>query len=834
MAINNYATTLREWENIIRVSLKVTNPALLKSGALGILSNYLASIKFDALQYYSKAFQEMNPGLAQDFNSMLYHASIYGASIEFATASTLSATLVIPEITLSHVNTLIYEIPKNTEFTDTNSIPFTTTALIKIEQGQRNIGATTWDEVNGTRKLSITKAPNPNVPGKYVFLIHTNAFSQYQRKSYSNIVPPDQIVGQAFEYDIGIQDLSQIKSIKAWSNTGDSIKLDQIDKTDFENIEESADTITELDIKFYKFESSNRDKDIFLETYTHSLNFETGDGVHGSLQEPNSQIITEVQTTLGDSGNVPNSEFLISRVQVTEKWANDSLKYYETTLNGISATGAIGGQSIESIESIRNDIFTQISNRDSIITENDYELMFEYNDVRPFVDAKFIDAQAFVFLFNVVRDNDVVVPSTSVNVKETDLLTPDSNGYGGPFYPKYNYSGYELVSPFYYKTNSANTTDAYMVDPSLDISLRGDLRTPDLNVLKEYKVEVAITYDFTTNSSFVEIVSGAQEELDYYFVCDQFRATITSANTDNISPFTYKISSLFTDAFCILNEPMTGVNVHVKNKQGEVLASYSSDGTYDQLIQKQTFYKYFQEVEQHATLSTSSDTMAYLDNLRGNKMSTMVSVLGDSDPLVTQKTITEKYVLRLPYISSDYFFSKNSQEMFEFFNSYFIMNETEQYINYNTLATQTFHNTIDIPPKYYDSIFERNTMPTLYNPKFPIEIEVHADRNQFMTSKYETETDFDIALRIEIIKFLKKQEGFIIEFFETDLEKHLYTTFSPLIKNVKSVSPTLYQVNSSQEIYRELQNNLEFIDVLNFIPPYFHYDYKNLSLQITW
>jgi len=79
MALVNYQTTLKEWENIIRVKMKVTNPALLKSGALGVLTNYLAGIKYDALQFYSKTFQELNVGLAQDFNSMLYHSSIYGA-----------------------------------------------------------------------------------------------------------------------------------------------------------------------------------------------------------------------------------------------------------------------------------------------------------------------------------------------------------------------------------------------------------------------------------------------------------------------------------------------------------------------------------------------------------------------------------------------------------------------------------------------------------------------------------------------------------------------------------------------------------------------------------
>ncbi len=833
MAINNYATTLREWENIIRVNLKVTNPALLKSGALGVLSNYLASIKFDALQYYSKAFQEMNPGLAQDFNSMLYHASIYGASVEYATSSTLSASLIIPEITLRHINTLTYEILKNKEFTDTNNIPFMTTALIKIEQGPLNVTATSWDEINGTRKLSITKSPNPNVPGKYVYLIHTNAFEQTQRKLYSNILNTEPVVGQSFEFEIGIEHLNAIKSVRAWSNTGEIINVDDITSVDMDTIADKNSNIQELEIKFYKFESSFRDRDLFLEMFPNSLSFETGNGIYGALPEEGSQIITEVQITHGDSGNVPNSEFLLSGIEVTERWSNNSTKIYSTSLNGISAVGSTGGESIESINSIRNDIFTKISTRESIITENDYENMFEYQDIKPFVDAKFIDAQAFVFLFNVVRNNDIIVPSTAINMPESSLWQQDSNGYGGPFYPKYTYGGYELVSPFYYKAYDSNKIDAYMVDPMMDISLRGDLRTPDESTLKDYKIDLAITYDFTSNSSFIEILTGAQDDLDYYFVSDQFRVTITSSNMDNSKTFTYKISQLFTDDYCILNEPLTGIIVHVKNKQGEVLASYVSDDSYDQLIKKQSFYKYFQEVEQ-TNVSIDSGARAYLDNMRSDSMSTGTDIICATTAENTPETQVEKYILRLPFLSNEYFHSKTPQEMFELFNQYFIMNLTEEFINYNTLATQTFHNTIDIPPKYYASLFERNTMPVLETPKIPIEIEVHGDRNAFITSLYETETDFDTALRIEIIKFLKKKEGFLIEFFETDLEKHLYDTFSPLIKNVTSVSPTLFQVNSSQEIYKNIQEELSFEDVLDFIPPYFYYDYANLSLTITW
>ncbi len=848
MAVANYTTTLREWENTIRVNLKVTNPALLKSGALGILTNYLASIKFDTMQYYAKAFQEMNPGLAQDFNSMLYHASIYGAEIQFAQASVLTATLIIPEIQLSQVKTLTYEIDRETKFIDGNGIPFVTTADIKIVQGQLNISATAFDPINGTQKLAITKAPNPNVPGKYVFLIHTNAFSQFTRLFSSYNVTTDPVVGQSLEFEVGVESIEGIKSIRAWLNTGIPKSMLELESLHNDTITTDNKDIESLNIKFYKFESSNRDNDLFVEVFQNSLSFDTGDGIHGALPERGSQIIVELQTTLGDAGNVPNSEFLISRVHVTEKWGNDSQKVYDTTVNGMSITGSKDGKSTNDINEIRDDIFTRISVRNSILTENDYEAMFQFQGQRPFIDAKFIDAQAFVFMFNVIHNNDLVVQSTALNIKESWLVEPDLQGRGGAFYPEYDYAGVKVISPFYYKNQDNNRMNAYMVQPKVPLMLRGDIRTPDMSVLEDYKIEMALTYDFITNSSTLEIISGARAELDYYFICDQFRLTISSSSNDAGVPFTYKIDTLFTDAYCIMNEPMTGVVVHVKDQRGQVLASYVSDQEYNQLLLKQTFYKYFQEVEElpGVPTSTSRDAMAYLDNMNGpsNAMTTLDGLASQTAATnrasALDKTasgdvvMVDKYILRVPFISSDYFFSKPPQEIFEIMNAYFIMNLTAKFLNYNTLATQSFHNTIDIPPKYYDSLFERNTMDHLSTPKIPIVINIYADSVAFMTSKYDTETEFDTALRIEIIKFLKQKEGFAVSFYETDLEKYIYEVFSPLIKNIKVVSPNLFEVNSSAEVYRSIEDNLTFRDMLDFIPPYFHYDYGKMKLDITW
>jgi len=822
MAIKNYENTLREWENVIRVNLKVANPSLLKSGSLGILTNYLASIKFDAMQFYTRAFQETNVGLAQDFNSMLYHSSIYGVDLKFAKPSILSASLIIPEIVLAKVFEMVYTIPKFTNFNDKSGTPFNTVSEIKIIQSKNSISATAWNEAQGTRKLAITKAPNPNLPNSNVFLIHSSDFQQFTRSFYLYVMP-DIPVGESYHFEVGITNLNNIQEIKAWVNLGEAIDEKDLynQNTDLLAVV-NPEEIQKINIKFYKYESSIRDLDLFLEVFPHSLSFTTGDGEHGMLPPAGAQIIIEVRETLGLDGNIPSSEFLISDVQVKEKWSGNTTKYYTTRLNGLSTAGSVGGTSVQDTEDIRRTILSKISIRNSVITENDYELLFQYQGTKPFVDAKFVDAHAFVFLFNVIRENDMVVKSTSMNYEEYKLF-----GDGGkPFYPEIDYAGYKLISPFYYKNRDHNTVDAYIVNPLVVISLRGDLTNSTVETTTEYKINMAITYDFNTNTSYLEITDGTIEGYEYFFVCNQFQTKLTENTTDHDVPYSYKISELITDPFCIIREPLEDIQVFVRDETGNLIASYLSDGSYHQLIRKQTMYKYFQETPVNEEILPSQDVVAYLDNKLNNSMTTFGELIG------ADASINNKVLLRMPFIDKEYFDGQDNTDFFQTMNSYFIVNYTEEFLNYNTLVSQAFHNTIDLPPKYTDYLFKRNTIENLNTPIIDIDVSVLIDTVIFMTSKFDTMTDLEIALKIKIITFLKSKEGFMVEFLETDLEKMLYDEFAPLIKNVNVASPTLFQVNSSAVIYRDIQNNLSFTDLLNFIPPYFYFDYTNLKLEI--
>ena len=105
--------------------------------------------------------------------------------------------------------------------------------------------------------------------------------------------------------------------------------------------------------------------------------------------------------------------------------------------------------------------------------------------------------------------------------------------------------------------------------------------------------------------------------------------------------------------------------------------------------------------------------------------------------------------------------------------------------------------------------------------------------DHFIASKYPEVADFEIAVKIAIIKFMKEQEGFMIDYYETDLEKTIYNLFSPLIRNIRVNKPTMFMVNDSSNIYAGIHDNESFVDVLNFVPPYFYYDYDNIKITIN-
>jgi hypothetical protein len=333
-----------------------------------------------------------------------------------------------------------------------------------------------------------------------------------------------------------------------------------------------------------------------------------------------------------------------------------------------------------------------------------------------------------------------------------------------------------------------------------------------------------------SGNSHIEILSGFNFNFEYHIVADGILVPII-LNEDN--GFRAAIDRDSLDTHCILLEPVSNFIINIIdlnniNRSPLAVLKSEDDYTYEQLFLKQTFFKYFLESEEVAPVTYSNtDIMAYLDNSYGNRMSTVVDLVGAG------QSNLDIYLLRLPFLSLDYFLNTPATDLFEIVDTYFTVNATKEMINYNTILIQTFHNTIDIPAKFFDFIFAKNDNGYVTTPKLSINLDVFIDSNLLLTSTYTSTDSLKLDMTIKTINFLKKYEGFEIEFFETDLEKYLQESYGALVMNIRVNSPRLFIVNNSATIYNQIEENLDFVDILDFVPPYFYFDYDNLIINLS-
>jgi len=815
---STFNQTLDKYEDIVRINMKVTNPTLLKSGTLGVITNYIANLKFDTYQYYTKIFKEMNIGLAEDFKSLLFHSTIYDTEIELAKPATFGVSFIIPEINLSEIKYLKYIIPKNKEFTSREGIPFIIEDEIIIEISQNNIIAYTWSEINGKQELTVINTQNPNSPGTTVNLINYNNVRQYQRTFYKFIVPKYD-VGETFNFSVTIQDYKMFKKLNAWYNPdpkNNPIKLFELQNQNSEDIM-SLFELKDFDIKYYNYGSSRYDLDLFLDIQPTSLRLTTGNGINGMLLQPDSEIIIESQLTLGEQGNLPNMEFLVEDIIIQEFNLDNKIQSYTGNINGLSIAGGTGGQNIQDVKDIRRNIFDKISTRNSIITENDYEKSFAYNGVEPFVDAKFIDAKSYIFLFNVLKSQDIIIDTTSINIQEY-IIAND------PFYPKYDYNGKELISPFYFKRVNTNETEGYIVNPDVILTLTSPAGTPKETSI-EYLVSLSIQYDFSARKTYITIKDGAKSGTTYNFKSSVFNCTLDFGNN-----YKYEVNTRYTDTYCIIRDILRDVRLDVYNEDGAFITTYYAFGEWTQLIKKQTFFKYYKHIPEleGVDVYTSDDAYSYLDNA-------LADILNDINELVaaTKDQGDVPYLLRVPFIDIEFFNRTDWLEFYRLIDNFFMVDSLYPRISYNTRVAQAFYNTIDIPEVYQPLIFKQTSMGVMDKPKMNVELGIVIDEQNLLLSKFNSIFDFEIEVKLDIVNYLKDYEGFKVEFFETELETFLYGKYNSIIRNIELKSPKMFKINSADEIFALINENLDLDHMLNFVPNYFSYDYNSIHIDIT-
>jgi len=813
--------TQTEFRNIIQDQLNITNPVLLKSGALGVIADYLANIKYDMANYYNTLFREMNPSLARDFNSMLFHSSIYDTQLQFAEPPKFNISIIIPEITIANVKNMIYTIPENFNFVDENNVNFIIMDKIEITQSSTQVTAYKYTKTSKIQLL-VTIAPDPLRPGQNIFLVHYDNVLQLKR-NWKKVIVPYYPIGDTFKFNMNVSTYKNIKSIRTWynPNTSEKIQMDLLEKYDPDEVS-TAFGMEEFSNKFFKFKSNRLSLDLFMNIFDNSISFETGDGRIGKYLNTNDEIIICVDETLGEEGNFNNLSFMLNDVETTiinDNGITDLTKY---SLNGISIDGGKDGKNIQNSDEIKQDIFNKISYRKSLTSVNDFEIYFENNGIRPFIDNKFLNGQNFVFVYNTletqIQNNSVILDSYSKNIEESIIAT-------NPFYPKININGKELVSPFYYKFLNSNETEMYIVNPKIYINLIPDV----LNTL-ENDLIFSLNYDFNTNKSYFMIDQGAESDFKYNFTFDNFAFTLDYANN-----FTWEVNSLFTDDYCILKEPNYEIKLEIQDSLNNVLNKFYNNDELYQLIPKQIAFKYYQKNSENyipEIVDLSAISLGYLDNELRNILAEASEVLY---PYSSEET---SILLKLPFVDVT-FSDLEFQTQYNLLNDFFKVQEINNLIDFNTRVFQCFYNTLELDPKYNVSVYKKNNNIDLSLNK-KITLNIYIDKNYFdISTTFKTLSELNLSLEIDIINFFKSKRGFQMRYFESELENIIYSKYNidsdyPYIKNVEVLEPSVFIINDSDTIYYNIKEQLTFEDLLDFCPPFFQFDLQNININLTF
>jgi len=634
--------------------------------------------------------------------------------------------------------------------------------------------------------LEVSKVQNPLNANLSMYLVDYNGLRQYKRDFYKFNIP-DYGIGENYTFSIDIPTLNDIYEIQAWIRTEANLKLpielDRLKLINSQHIKDYED-LKQIQIKYNKFNANQFDNNIYLKIAENQLIFSVGDGINGRKLNAGDQIIVETKLTKGAGGNVHSAEINLENITVTSEDTGGYTTSSKTNLKVLSLTGGEYGLDIADIENIKSEMIKKNSTRGSITSINDFEILYTLDNGKPFVDPKFFNSQNHLFIYNVIRDkNQRIIPTNTFNIPETDFQKE-------LFMPTKTYNNVELISPFYYKKNYNNYT-AYMVIPEIKIQLKTNTNIDKITKLKN-SIGLFITYDYFERKTRLEI-RNFNTLYTYKIRTNQFDMELNVYND-----FKQIVNQRFLDEYCIFENDLTDIIVDIYQDNAPIM-TYSSEGTYSQLVQKQKHF-YYTELD---ILDSKNET---------------------------------RHVLHLPFIELNYLKTSIISSFFTKLDKFFRVENDKDIISFNVGVTQSFYNTITIDPLYKDYVIKQNTNGDILTTRNIIIIDLIIDKYEYSLSSYQSIEELEYDMKDTIYKILRVAEGFQTEFYETLLEKEMTTKFT-MIKNVDVISPKVFSTNNSRVIYNKMDNDLTgntltLFDVVNFVPPYFFFDYDSINLNL--
>jgi len=778
--------TVLEQQNVARTLLKVDNPSLLKTGAIGTFINIFSNIKYDNYIYYNKLLREMNPATITEFNSLLFHSSIYNVPVKFCEPALNDLSVLIPEVNISENQIQIISINKDQSLISTAGLNYTLEANIKIYQTYNNTYAKIYYK-DSIDILEVDTIPDPRDYTKNINMIKISNVPQYKREINLQSIPYFDF-GSNYSFSIPVDNTKTIYEFKVYiqrySSVTDNKFVELNDLKKFNNNEfKSQFNLEELNIKYTKLNSTQFSKDVYIKMLDNSLNITVGNGIEGDKLQEGDLLIIDVKTTAGEEGNVHNIDINASNLGVELRDSGDNLlSYYKTNLKILSLSGGMFGKNLESIENSRNLLINQSNRIESLVTLEDFETAYTINNDRPFVDSKYFNSQNHIFIYNTFRDdyNNIIFTTTQNHNK--DIFKENL------FFPKTSINDIELISPMYYKEYK-NHFISYLINPKIIVNLYHNNDNESLYEELQNTIGLHILYDFVEKKTILKIIN-ANNYNTYKFYSGTFDATFDSLNN-----FTIYVNQRFLDEYCLLEDPLSDIIIDVYDQSGKSIKQYKSDEEYYQLEKLQQHYYYI-----------------LLDGF--------------------DNTVETKYILNIPYIDISYFNSSSYITLYNKLKEFFKIKDNNYKLPFNMRATQSFFNTVSIQEEYRNYLIKKSNNAGFLNAKNQIYIEFLIDSNEYIISQYDSLNNLKFDLKNDIIKIMIEAEGFETSFYESELENTLKNKY-PMITNIDMMTPKVFEINSAETIYNNMEeDNLSMLTIVNFVPNYFYFDYVNLEIKL--
>ena len=777
--LKNQNDYLAEINNSLQTSLGIRDTKLLSTGPLSVLANLMANISFDAQKYYEYVTKEFNVATAQQYKSMLFHASVYSYNFKLAIPATVDLILMIPKVVVENTYKLVYNIPNFTTFELNNTI-FRISGEIDITINS-TLAAANLKFGSNLYQLDINESSYNGTP-MYFITVPKDYVIQVNRM-VEKFVVPEYNIGDTVGFNVELPKNNQLYKIKAFVNSHNN---SPIDETDLENIaiDQISNQFAQLDeykIKYFKFDTLPTEKVIFMDSSSiQNISFTLGNQIYGHKLSTNDELFVILEYSKGDGGNVSPGDTQIENVYFYKinLETDDTVIFNTTSIKAITTTPASGGKNQDDINDIRFNILKNITERKSLITQLDFQKYFSDPITRQLacvVSRQVSTASPLVSVYNVLRDpySYEILKTNTLNKASSDCYTDEKPWC---IEPTVTYNNMDLISPFIYIKYNSQIVSYYMYKktkiPLTIIKIEAD---PELSI------SLTVNWD-TTNE-------------DFYF------------ESDNLSSdYNIKIES--------------NVGTYVLDDSNNFIQSISDPSMlYDR------FFKNTLKINKVSIIRVADNFAVHTYSVT-DEISVMEKVQQHPEYEFPDGTLKTMF---MPFITTDYYNSMSLDDKYvkNFIDFFSIKNpDVNQMKAYNIALNQSFMNTIDA-----DNVTQQGVKIN-YNDQllaeYPVDIDIIFDLHK-METKGLTLFNLKNDTQLAVLDYLSSIQGNAIKYYDTTLIKLIKNLYPDVILEVKINSPLSLVVDGWEEIQNE--NSFTADEILSSTPTYFHFDLNNMNIK---